>query len=48
MKKIDKGTYYLVKPEKGKMLKMKGDDRLYSEATEIKGKPRKIEEVNPD
>ena len=42
--KIDKGDFYLVKADSGK-LKIKGDDRVYSEATELKDKPREYEEV---
>lgn len=43
--KTDKGNYYLVKSDTGK-LKIKGDDRVYSEATELKDKPREYEEVD--
>ena len=43
--KIDKGDFYLVKDDSGK-LKIKGDDRVYSEATELKDKPREYEEIN--
>ena len=42
--KIDKGDYFLVRSDTGK-LKVKGDERVYSEATEIKGEPREYEEV---
>lgn len=42
--KIDKGDYILVKSDSGK-LRIKGDDRVYSEATERKGEPREYEEV---
>ncbi len=42
--KIDKGNYILVKSDSGK-LKVKGDDKIYSEATELKGKSREYEEV---
>ena len=42
--KIDKGNYYLVKTDSGK-LKVKGDDKVYSEATELKDYPREYEEV---
>ena len=42
--KIDKGNYYLVKADSGK-LKVKGDDKVYSEATELKDKPREYEEM---
>ena len=42
--KIDKGTYYLIKADSGK-LRIKGDDRVYSEATELKDHPREYEEV---
>ena len=44
IQKNDKGDYYLIKADSGK-LKIKGDDRVYSEATELKGKPREYEEV---
>ena len=44
IKKIDKGDFYLVKSETGK-LRIKGDKRVYSEATELKDKPREYEEV---
>jgi len=42
--KIDKGSYYLVKADTGK-LKVKGDKKIYSEATELKDHPREYEEV---
>ena len=42
--KIDKGDFYLVKSETGK-LRIKGDKRVYSEATELKDNPREYEEV---
>lgn len=42
--KIDKGTYFLVRADSGK-LRIKGDDRVYSEATEFKNQPREYEEV---
>ena len=42
--KIDKGNFYLVKADSGK-LKVKGDDKIYSEATELKDKPREYIEV---
>ena len=42
--KIDKGNYYLIKADSGK-LKIKGVDRVYSEATELKDHPREYEEV---
>ena len=42
--KIDKGTYFLVKADTGK-LRVKGEDRVYSEATEFKNQPREYEEV---
>ena len=45
--KIDKGNYYLVKSDSGK-LKVKGDDKIYSEATELKDHPREYEEVIDD
>lgn len=44
IRKLDKGNYYLVKADSGK-LKVKGDDKVYSEATELKDKPREYEEV---
>lgn len=44
IRKIDKGTYYLIKADSGK-LKIKGDDRVYSEATELKDHPREYIEV---
>ena len=43
--KIDRGNFYLVKSNEGHKIKVKGDDRLYSEATELKDKPREYEEV---
>lgn len=43
--KIDKCYFYLIKADSGK-LKIKGDDRVYSEATELKDKPREYEEIN--
>lgn len=42
--KIDKGDYILVKADSGK-LKVKGDKKVYSEATELKDQPREYEEV---
>lgn len=42
--KINKRGYVLVKADSGK-LKIKGSDRVYSEATELKDKPREYEEV---
>ena len=42
--KIDKSTYYLIKSDTGK-IRIKCDDRIYSEATEFKDKPREYEEV---
>ena len=45
--KIDKGNYFLVKSDSGK-LKVKGDDKVYSEATELKDHPREYEEVIGD
>lgn len=42
--KIDKGDFVIVKSDSGK-LKVKGDKRIYSEATELKDKPREYEEV---
>ena len=44
IKKIDKGDFYLVKSETGK-LRIKGDKRVYSEATELKDHQREYEEV---
>ena len=44
IKKIDKGNYYLVTADSGK-LKVKGDEKVYSEATELKDEPREYEEV---
>lgn len=44
IQKIDKGNYYLIKADSGK-LRIKGDKRVYSEATELKDKPREYEEV---
>ena len=45
IKKIDKGNYYLVVADSGK-LRIKGDKRVYSEATELKDHPREYEEIN--
>ena len=46
IKKYDKGNYYLVKStKKNKHIRIKGDKRIYSEATEFKDKPRQYEEV---
>lgn len=44
IKKTDKGNYYLITADSGK-LKVKGDDKVYSQATELKDKPREYEEV---
>jgi len=43
--KIDKGNYYLVKSDCGKHIRIKGDKKVYSNATELKDKPREYEEV---
>lgn len=43
--KLDKGNYYLVKSDSGKHIRIKGSERVYSEATELKDKPREYEEV---
>jgi len=45
--KIDKGNYCLIIADSGK-LRIKGDDRIYSQATELKDKPREYEEVESD
>ena len=42
--KIEKDNYVLVKSDCGKKIRVKGDDTLYSEATEFKNKPREYEE----
>ena len=42
--KIDKGNFYLIIADSGK-LRVKGDKRIYSEATELKDQPREYEEV---
>jgi len=42
--KLDKGNYYLITADSGK-LRVKGDKRIYSEASELKDKPREYEEV---
>lgn len=42
--KIDKGSYYLIKSDSGK-IRIKGENRVYSEATELKNQPREYEEV---
>lgn len=47
IRKIDMGDYILVKSDTGK-LKVKGDEAVYSEATELKDKPREYEEVLPE
>ena len=47
IQRIDKGDYFIVKADSGK-LKVKGDDRVYSEATEFKDEPREYEEVVED
>lgn len=44
IRKIDKGDYYLVKSDSGK-IQIKGDSRIYSEATELKGNPREYDEI---
>lgn len=43
--KIDKGDYYLIQSDCGKKLKVLGDERVYSQATELKDKPRQYVEV---
>ena len=45
--KIDKGNFYLIKADSGK-LRVKGDKRIYSEASELKDKPREYEEVTDE
>lgn len=45
VKKIDKDNFYLVKSDDNKHIRIKGDKRVYSEATELKDKPREYEEV---
>jgi hypothetical protein len=47
IRKIYKGNYYLIKADSGK-LRIKGDERIYSEATELKDSPREYEEVEND
>lgn len=42
--KIDKGDYYLIKSDKKFKIKGKGD-MIYSQATELKDKPREYIEV---
>lgn len=42
--KIDRGDYFLIQADSGK-LKVKGDDKIYSEATELKNEPREYVEV---
>ena len=44
IQKLDKGNYYLVIADSGK-LKVKGDDKVYSQATELKDKPREYVEI---
>ena len=44
IRKIDKGDYNLVLADSGK-LSVKGDKRVYSQATELKDQPRDYEEV---
>ena len=48
IKKIDKGNYNLVKSDSCKHIRIKGDSRIYSEATELKDKPREYEEVEKE
>lgn len=43
--RIDKGNYYLIKSDSGKFIRVDNSKNVYSEATEIKDKPRKYEEV---
>ena len=45
--KIEKDNYILVISSTGK-LRVKGDDKIYSEATELKDQPREYEEVTND
>ena len=45
--KIDKGDYYLIKSDSGKKFMVKGKgDMVYSQATELKDKPREYIEVD--
>lgn len=46
--KLDKGNYYLVKSDCGNKFRVlnENSDRLYSQATELKDKPREYEEIN--
>lgn len=46
IQKINKGNYVLVKSNENKHIRIKGDKRVYSEATELKDKPREYEEVD--
>lgn len=48
--KIDKGNFYLIKSDCGKKFKVleEKNDRLYSQATELKDKPRHYQEVDND
>lgn len=44
--KTQKNGYVLVKSDEGKKIRVKGDDTLYSEATEFLDKPREYEEAD--
>ena len=46
--KLDKGNYVKVRSDSGKHIRIKGDDRIYSEATELKDNPREYEEVEEE
>lgn len=41
-----KGNYNLVKSDCGKHIRVKGDDRLYSQGTEYADKPVEYEEAD--
>lgn len=46
IKRINKGDYNLVVSDRGKRIRVKGSDRLYSQGTEFVDKPIEYEEAD--
>lgn len=43
--KIEKGKYNVVKSDKGKLIRIKGERMMFENATELKTEPKEYEEV---
>lgn len=43
--KIEKGNYNVVKSDKGKLIRIKGERMMFPNATELKSEPKEYEEV---